>query len=485
MNYIHTLLKPLILLLYGGTFMGISYLSAQSASGSWTVEDCIQYALENNKNIQNATFDEYIAKAKAKEVLAAGLPQINGSADVQYFLELPTSILPREFNTQQEIVYINDKPYPLTKLDPQTMMPVFGDPVEVQFGFPWQSTLGVSVNQLVADGTFFLGLEAAKVYVTLAEKGSNQTREEIAFAVSKAYYQALIAEEQKNLLVANIERIEKLLHETEALYQEGFAEKLDVDRLKISYTNLGLEKKKVERFAALSKDMLKFQMGLSVDKEIMLSEKADNIRESPEMSISNDPLDPGLRIEYSILQTQLEFENYNLKRYKVGYLPSLYAFGSYQWNAQRNEFNLFDTRESWFPIGVVGLQLNVPIFDGFRKRQQIQQSKLEIRKIENRFSMLENSIQLEVRNARARLYNAYNSLETYRKNADLAQQVFDMTQIKYKEGVGSSLELNEAESQLKQAESSYLSGIFEYVMAKIDLQKAGGEFAKYHTSNQN
>ena len=482
MNLINTLLKPLILLLYGGTFMGISYLSAQPASGTWSVEECIEYALENNKNIQNAKFDEYIAKAKVKEVVASGLPQINGSADAQYFLELPTSILPREFNTQQEIVYINDQPYPLTKLDPQTLQPVFGDPIEVQFGFPWQSTLGVSVNQLVADGTYFLGLEAAKVYVTLAEKGSKRTREETAYAVSKAYYQALIAEEQKNLLNANLERLKKLLFETNALYEEGFAEKLDVDRLKISYTNLELEKKKVERFAALSKDMLKFQMGLPITEELILSEEVNSIRESPEMSISNDPLDPGLRIEYSILQTQLELETYNMKRYKVGYLPSLYAFGSYQWNAQRNEFNLFDTRESWFPIGVVGLQLNVPIFDGFRKRQQIQQSKLEIRKIENQFSILENSIQLEVRNARARLFNAYNSLETYRKNADLAQQVFDLTQVKYKEGVGSSLELNDAESQLKQAESSYLSGIFEYVMAKIDLQKAGGEFAKYHTN---
>ena len=483
MNLIQTLLKPLILLLYGGTFMGISYLSAQSASNTWSAEDCIQYALENNKNIQNAKFDEYIAKAKVKEVVASGLPQINGSADMQYFLELPTSILPREFNTQQEIVYINDKPYPLTKLDPQTFTPVFGDPVEVQFGFPWQSTLGFSLNQLVADGTYFLGLEAAKVYVTLAEKGSKRSREETAYAVSKAYYQALIASEQLSLLNANIERVEKLLKETNALYQEGFAEKLDVDRLRISSTNLALEKKKVERFAALSKDMLKFQMGLPVEEEIELSEQVDQIREAPEMFVSNDPLDPGLRIEYSILQTQLELENYNMKRYKVGYLPSLYAFGSYQWNAQRNEFNLFDANESWFPISVVGLQLNVPIFDGFRKRQQIQQSKLEIKKIENQFSILENSIQMEVRNARARLYNAYNSLETYRQNADLAQQVFDLTQVKYKEGVGSSLELNEAESQLKQVESNYLSGIFEYLMAKIDLQKASGEFAKYHSTN--
>ncbi|MDX2246416.1 MAG: TolC family protein [Bacteroidia bacterium] len=441
---------------------------------AYTLEECITYAIENNKTIQNARFDEYISAAKVKEILSLGYPQISGAADLQYFVELPTSILPGIFNPETDPV--TGEPI----IDPVTGEPVPGAPIPLQFGFPWNANLGFSANQLVFDGTYFIGLKASKTFVELAEKNTDRTREETALAVSKAYFQALIAGEQMNLLDANISRVEKLFEETRALNEEGFVEKIDVDRLEINYTNLKLEKARIGRYAEMSMNLLKFQMGLPIQTKLTLTETAEELKARPIAALEESDFRVENRVEYSILQTQQMLENYNLRRYRAGYIPSLYAFGSYQWNAQRNEFNLFNTNESWYPVSVVGLKLNVPIFDGFQKRQQVQQSMLALKKIENGFSMLEQSIALEVSSSHANLLNAYQTLETSEQNKELAQRVYAVSQVKYKEGVGSSLEVNEAESQLKMAESAYLNGLFEFFMAKIDLQKARGEFSRFH-----
>ncbi|MCB0836343.1 MAG: TolC family protein [Bacteroidetes bacterium] len=452
------------------------FVKAQGNSATeFTLEDCIQYALQNNKTLQNARFDEYIADASVKEIISSGYPQINGSADLQYFASLPTSILPGIFNPKVDPVTGD----PI--IDPETGQPVPGDPLEVKFGFPWQSTAGIQLNQLIFDGTFFIGLQAAKTFVELSEVNTSRSQEEVALAVSKAYYQALISEEQLNLIDANIERLKTLYTETQSLNEAGFVEKIDVDRLNISYNNLKLEKSKVERFVELSKSMLKFQMGMPISEPISFSEKARELMETPNMEIVLDDFDPNNRIEFTLLSTRLKLENYNLRRYRAGYMPSLYGFTSMQWNAQRDEFNLFSTNEKWFPIAVMGLQLNIPIFDGFRKHQQIQQSKLAIRKIENEEIILQQSVSLEIQSAVTNLNNSLETLNAAEKNVELAREVYRVSQIKYKEGVGSSLELNDAETQLKQAESSQLSGMFEYLMAKLELQKAKGEFSKYHT----
>ena len=456
--------------------LGISQpVIGQEAATDYSLEECIQYALKNNKTLQNARFDEYIAAASVKEILSSGYPQINGSGDLQYFASLPTSILPGIFNPQVDPV--TGQPI----VDPETGQPVPGDPLEVRFGFPWQSTLGIQVNQLIADGTFFIGLKAARTFVELSEVNTSRSQEEVALAVSQAYYQALIAEEQLNLIDANIERLKTLYTETKALNEAGFVEKIDVDRLSISYNNLKLEKAKIERFVDLSKSMLKFQMGMPIEEDISFNETPQDLMETPNMQLVLDDFNPINRIEFSLLATQKKLENYNLRRYKAGYMPSLYGFGATQLNAQRNEFNLFSTDERWFPIVLVGLQLNVPIFDGFRKHNQIQQSKLAIKKLENQEEILKQSISLEIQSAITNLNNSLQTLEASEKNLELAKEVYKVSQIKYKEGVGSSLELNDAETQLKQAESTYLSGMFEYLMAKLELQKAKGEFSKYHT----
>ncbi|MEO0897521.1 MAG: TolC family protein [Bacteroidota bacterium] len=444
------------------------------------LDACIQYALDNHINIKNAKLDEYSADGRVKEILASGLPQVNISADLQYFLELPTQILPGSFSPQQDIVFIDGKPYPLTALDPETFQPLPGEPIEAQFGQPWQSTAGASLSQLVFDGTYFLGVKAAKSFVTVSQLDTKRTKEETAFNVTKAYYQALVISERLNQLDANINRLEKLFNETSVLNKEGFVERIDVDRLTINLNNLKLEKDKLERLGKTSLNLLKFQMGMELGNDLVLTDDVNSFTKQPYSEITDRKFDPENRTEFRQLVLGTELQRLQLKSVQVGYYPSLFLFGSYQFNAQRDEFDFFDSNQRWFPISVVGLQLNVPVFDGFRKKAQAQQSKVSIKKMENQQVFLRQSFRLEYENNKTNLQNAYTSLEAYEKNVELAKRVYDVANIKYKEGVGSSLEVNDAESQLKEAESNYLSGLLEYLLYQADYQKSMGDFSQYH-----
>ncbi|MEM6347993.1 MAG: TolC family protein [Bacteroidota bacterium] len=471
------------------TFLCISWLTVSVSLGQdqiqyMSLETCLIYAKENNLNLKNARFDEYIAASSVKEVTALGMPQIKASADINYFVELPTQILPGFFNSQQGVFVQDGQPFLATLIDPETMAPIEGDPIEAQFGFPWQSTVGISAQQLIADGTFFLGLQAAKSYVDLAKRNTARTQEQLSYDVTKAYYSALMAQEQLKLLDANLNRLEKLYNETKVLNETGFVEKIDVDRLEITYTNLSLEREKIKRFASLGRDLLKFQMGMPIGTEIALTEQVSQLIDEPELNPISE-FSPTKRAEYDLISSQITLENYNYRRFKVGYLPSLYAFGSYQYQAQRNEFNLFSTDEKWFPISVVGLQLNVPIFDGLAGYQRMQQSQIKIKQLENQRILFEQAATLEARKASSDLWNAYNNVQAYKRNVELAQKVYNVSQIKYKEGVGSSLELNNAETTLQEVEANYLSAVFEYLLAQTDLRKALGEFTVVEPASLN
>ncbi|RMG59258.1 MAG: TolC family protein [Bacteroidetes bacterium] len=448
-------------------WLGVLLQSSLPAQDSLRLdlEACIAYALDHNPTVQNARFDTYIAQAQVKEVMASGYPQVNGTVDLQYFPSLPTTILPGDFNPVVDPVTGETRP---------------GDPLEVRFGFPWQSTAGIGINQLFFDGTFFIGLKGARTYEELSIRAADRTREETALAVSQAYFQALMAKEQLALIDANLLRVRKLFTETRALNEAGFAEKIDVDRLQINLTNLELEREKIDRFVVLARTLLKFQMGMPVDQPLALKGSVSELAEAPAPPLSLGDLDPTNRVEYRLLQTQERIEQYNTQRIRAGYLPSLYGFSNMQVNAQRDAFDFFDTNQKWFPIVVMGFQLNVPIFDGFRKRAQVQQSQLELRKIRNQFDQFALSMQVEVQTAYHKMQDAYNTVQATQANVELARRVYEVAEIKYREGVGSSLEINDAESQLKQAEANYLNGMYQYLMAELELQKARGEFSRYH-----
>lgn len=473
-RYSNLITKWLLLISLG--FIPWGHATAQLTEPS--LDDCIVYALENNLNIKNAQLEMGIANHQVKELLASGFPQVNIAADVSYYAKLAQFFLPQP---QQELIVVDGQtlPYLATAFDLETNQPKIGAPQAIAFGFPWQANASASFNQLVFDGTFFLGVKAAKTFVEVSRKQIDASAQDVAAQVSKAYYTALISNESLNILDANIDRTQKMYEDTKALNEEGFTEKIDVERLLITLNNLKLEKIKADRLSKMTVDLLKFQMGMNISEELTLPTLSPSLNAEDPTQFDLESFNPNNRIEYQILTTQAELENFNEKRYKVGYLPSLYAFGSYQLASQWEKIS--DAQS--YDVAVVGLNLNIPVFDGFRKKHQIQQSQLRQMQIANSRAMLENSFGMEAKNAKSQLSNAYTSLEAYEQNVQLAKKVFNVSQEKYKEGVGSSLEVNNADNQLKQAQTNYLNGLFDYLTSKVDYQKAMGGFSQYKLQN--
>jgi len=442
----YTMKKILLLLV---AFAGITQVHAQDANSSFSLKQAIEFAMSNQPNVKNAQLDEAIAKNKVDEIIGIGTPQINASADLNKFIDIPTSFVPAEFFGGKAGEY-------------------FG----VQFGQPYTASAGITATQLLFDGSYLVGIQATKTYMDLSRKATIQTKTETAVNVSKAYYGALVADARLLIIDANIERVTKLYNDTKVLNDNGLVEKIDVDRLELSLNNLKVEKEKVERFKLLSYALLKFQMGFANSKALTLTDK---LNESI-LLVTNltDSIDYTKRPEFGVVNIQRQLQALDLKRMKAGYLPTLVAFGSASTNASRNDFNIFNTAYRWYPTVIAGLKLNVPIWDGLQRHSQIAQSKLTLQKVDNAMELMKNGFALDYENAKTSYENNLSSLKIVKKNQDLAKEISRVSKIKYDSGVGSSLELIDAESSVKEADANYFNTLYETIISKIDLDKSTG-----------
>jgi outer membrane protein len=444
--------------LFGLAFLaGTGTLRAQytdTSSYSFSLSQAVAFALENNSTLKNVTLDQQAATYKVKEVVGAGLPQINASAQVQNFLELPTQLIPGEF---------------------------FGGPpgtfIPVQFGTKYNATAGFTASQLLFNGSYFVGIKAANTYQELARKNVDRTRLETVTDVTKAYYTALVNEERKKLIAANLARVEKLLHDTRLLVENDFVEQIDLDRITVTYNNLTTEANNVQRLLDLSVVLLKYQMGMDQGAKLTLTDKLDNISFTPPEPFAGR-FDYRRRVEYELGDLALVGSRLQLKAERMGYLPTVFLFGSANAQAQRQELDIFNTNKPWYPIVVIGLQVDVPIFDGLQRHYRVQQAKIGVLKAENNLIMIQRSIDMQQTIARVTLQNSAATLQAQQANMELAQKVYDVAKIKFEQGNQSSLEIMNAETGLKEAQTNYFNALYDAIIAKVEYEKSLGLFAK-------
>lgn len=421
----------------------------------FSLNEAIRFATEQNLNVKNSQLDAISADARIKEIKAVALPQVNVSGQFLNNLAIQTVFLPPEF----------------------FQLPADAGPQPVRFGVNYQGALQASVNQLLFDASYRIGLKAADAYRELAQKNIAASKITTAEQVAKAYYNVLVNQERMKLLDYNIGRLDTLLRETRALNQQGFVEKIDVSRLEVQLNNLQTEKQKVQNLVGLSYYLLKFQMGLGVNDPIVLTDRIPELSiDDLEREVTSMPatFDYGNRIEFSQLQSQLELANLDIQNTQKQYFPKLSAFFNYGYNNGRNSFGDMLTTK-WFALSSIGLNLSAPIFDGFSKKYRIQQQKLTLEKARNSGDLLKNSIDLQIRQAQITLQNSLQSLRTQQRNLELAQEVLRVTRIKYKEGVGSNIEVINAESASREAQTNYYASLLDYMLTKVDLDKATGK----------
>ena len=418
----------------------------------FNLQQCLEYAYANNDSLKNARLDIESANYKVKETIGLGLPQISGNATFQDYFKVPESLIDvSNFNPTIPKGTVYQK---------------------VQFGVKYSTNASISVDQLIFNGSYLVGLQASKTYKELSARMFNRSKIQTEIAVTKAYYQVLVNGEQLRLLDANLSQLKKQLTETAELNKQGFVEKIDLDRVKVANNNLSTTRENTIRLLALGVELLKFQIGMPISNNLVIADKIENVSLNIDTKIVSDSLAYKNRIEYSLLETQKKLNVLNLKRIKSTALPSLSAFGSVATAYQNEKFSqLYDIS---LPFSFVGLRLNVPLFSGFQRLNQTRQAKIEVLKSENILHAVKNGLQLQQESSRIMFTNGLESLKNQKENMGLAQEVLRVSRIKYEQGVGSSIEVTQAQTALEQSENNYIQALYNALISKVDLDHAYG-----------
>lgn len=458
----------IILLVFGG----FQHLFGQNPDQKgFSLSECIDYALKHNNMIANASLEENISETTIGETRAEGLPQLNGSINYSFNPAVQQQVIPN---------FLAPAIYQVLEEEELATMPNGGDFGEIPVGFGTANTgrADLILTQLIFKGSYFVGLQAAKTYRELARKSHISTKIDVVESVTKAYYTVLVNKERVSLMDANYGRLDTLLNETRAMYENGFAEKIDVDRIQVNFNNIKTQRLAANRILKLSYLLLKYQMGMPIGEDFDIEGDLSEIDFDFSFEAINN-FNYNNRIQFSQLQTNKALVQLDLRNNKVQYFPDLSGFVNYGYTMGTNSAeDIFDFNKTWYKYASLGLNLNIPLFDGLRKSYKIQKNKIQMLQLEKQEQELKNSIDLEIRQYQIALQNSIENLEAQQENMELAKGIFDATTIKYQEGIGSNLEVVEAETAYKEAETNYFSALYDALIAKVDLEKALGILIK-------
>ncbi|MFW2476906.1 MAG: TolC family protein [Sediminibacterium sp.] len=425
--------------------------STQNATRhEFTIQQCVDYAYKNNVQVKNALLNIQVQQQTNRDITSAALPTVSGTLSGNDYLQLPVSLLPGEFFGSA----------------PGTFIPV-------RFGVKYNASATLQLQQLLFDGQVFIGLQARKTSMEFQAKNKEVTEEMIKTNIYKIYYQLVVSKTQIDLLDANISRLSKLEHDTKELYKNGFAEKLDLDKIAVQVANLETEKLKALNSIDLGYMGLKTLLGMPVTDSLVLVDKLteDQISRDFTLDTAYNYTD---RKDYQYLSLGKKLNEFNIKRYQLSYLPTVSLSGSYTKNAQRNKFDFFG-KGDWFTTSFIGLNISVPIFDGFGKDARIKKARFELKQTENQLDNLKLTIDNEVAQSRVNFRTAIATMNFQKKNMQLAESVYNQTKKKYEVGTGSNTEITAAQTDLVTAQTNYISALYSAIIARVDYLKAIGK----------
>jgi outer membrane protein TolC len=442
------------------TLLSVRLFAQEKPIQSFSLKQAVEFAKKNNYALKNNQLDVLAAQKKVKEILSSGLPQVSATGNFINNTTIATQVLPNFLKptfVQLGLPGANE----------------LSDFIPAQFGQKFSATGSISASQLLFDGGFLMGVKAAKEYVALAEINVNRGNIETEVNVSKAYYAVLLLQTNVKLLTTNLETLTKAKGDMEKLYKAGLVEKTDFDRITLQQSTIDVTRSKIADQQRIASMILKLQLGMNVNDSILLTDDLQKMFTSVQTVAVESKADYNKRTEYQLLNQSIKLNTLDKKRYQYEYAPSLVAIAA----TQRNTFgsNFSDLGNTWFPGTYWGLNLSIPIFDGLRKSAQIQQSKINITKAENDKKTMENVIEQQVLQSKLTFLRTGEQLAIQEKNMTLAQDIYDRVQLKYKNGVGSSLELTISQNDLETARTNYLSTVYDYFVAQLELRKAMGD----------
>lgn len=438
---------------------------------AFSIRQAVEYANKNSAQVKNALIGIQLQEQMNREITALALPNISGSVDVNYFPAVPVQSFPN-FIAAATYGVLVDEGVKNGSGNPIVSPADFGF-IQAQFGTKFTGSVGVNLSQILFDGQIFIGLQARKASMDLARKAAEVTQEQIKANIYKLYYQVVVGRKQITSLDANIARAERLLNDTREIYKNGFAEKLDVNKAEVTLANLRTERLRIDNQLQAGIAGLKLLMGMPVKNELELTDTLSDADLRDNIVDGSYTYDD--RKEYQQIALAKKLGEYNVRRYRLSKLPTVALISSYSKNAQRNKFDFFNFNQPWFSSALIGLKVSIPIFEGFAKEARIKTAQLELQQTQNNMENLRLSIDNEVELSRINMRSALASIDFQKTNLVLAEQVYEQTKKKYEQGLGSNLEITNAQTELRIAQNNYYSALYDAIIAKVDYLKATGK----------
>lgn len=456
----------------GAILPGLLLLVAFSAGAQQryelTVKDAVDLAFKNLADVKNAELDYRIQEAKNKEILGQALPQLSGTIGANYYMSLPVFLFPDATSTAVYAILkdegVSGANGPITKVPEPVLR-------QVSFQQPSNAQFSAQLTQLLFQPDVFVGLQARKTALQYSSSLLDQTKERVKDSAYRRYYAILVAQKQLYFLNEGVARLEKLYRDDSIMFENGFAERLDLERVQVQLNNLRTNRNIVESSVQIAYAALKFSLGLSQRDTVLLKEDLS------EEKIKDGLLDVAFkyedRPEIRTLGFTRELQELDLKRNRLGYYPTVAASGNFTRSGQGQ--NILNSNKSfWINNSFVGVSVNVPIFDGFQRRYRIQQSRLTLEKLDNTIHNVKQVIDLDQEISRESLKSALQNLDVQQRNMQLAEKVYNAIKLKFEQGLGSSFEVLQADQDWQTAQANYFNALYQATVARIGYLRSLG-----------
>lgn len=436
-----------------------------------SAREAVDIAFRNVNELKNARLDYKIAEQKNKEITGMAYPQITGTGSGNHYFSLPLIQFPD--GTETAIYNV---------LKREGVRDANGNPItssgqfKVQnFSFftPWNLQFGANVQQLLFEPQVFVGLQARRSILQSNDLQIKVAEDKVRELVYKSYYAVLITEKQLKYVQESLKRLEKLSHDMDIMYKNGFAEKLDIDKANVAKNNTRAIESQLLNGINIGYALLKMNLGLTQSDTLSLKDTLTSAQLKEGLLQDNFNYDN--RHEIQLLKKVRELQTFDLKRYKLSYFPTLAAFYNLQKTGQRRATTTGNSEPwFWYNTNQVGLSLNLPLFDGFQKRARIKQAQLNVQKADNNIDQAKKGIDMERTIAKNTLVNALLSLDIQEENMKLAEKVYYSEKKKYEVGTGNSFSILNADTDLQQAQSNYFRALYDAIIARVSYLKALG-----------
>jgi outer membrane protein len=437
-----------------------------------SAKEAVDLALKQVIDLKNLQVDRKIQVAKNREIAGQALPQVSGTISATHYFSIPVTLLPDFISPSVYNVLVDEgvKNGSGTPIEQPSGPPAL---FPARFGVPWQASAGIAIQQLLFQPDVFVGLKARSTAIEFAENNIRVMEDSIRSNVYRAYYSVLIARKRRGILAESVTRLEKLLHDQTEMYKNGFAERLDLDKTQVSLNNLRTALTQVDNLMVLGDAALKFSTGLEQRDSLYLTDTLSV--EQIKQDLLDMPFQYEDRNEVKLLNSLKKLHELDIKRYKLGRIPTFSAFYNFSENAQREKFNFFNFDEPWYRTSLAGFNVSVPIFSGLQRNRKIEQAELTLEKTNNSLTNLKRAIDLQQVSSLSALKNALSSLDVQVRNMELAERVYNSTKLKFEQGLGSSFEILQAETSLEDSQSNYFQALYEAVIARIGYMRALGK----------